>query len=113
MKALAALVAAAVALVAVNSEELVKPHSPEQSFNLFFLCVCVQVTEEIKKQFVDSHNKYRGLVKDPFAKEMPAVVWDDFVAYKAQSYADACVQQHSSKDYRQYNVNNNRTSLFF
>ena len=73
----------------------------------------MQVTDEIKKQFVDAHNKYRGLVKDPFPKEMPAVVWDDFIAYKAQSYADGCVQSHSSDDYRQYNVNNNHFFFTF
>ena len=110
MKALAALVA--VALVAVNGEELVRPQVTKNCALVnYFFCLFVQVTDNIKKQFVDAHNKYRGLVKDPFPKEMPAVVWDDIVAYKAQSYADGCVQSHSSSSYRQYNVNIN--NFFF
>lgn len=102
-KIIVAILAYACAIA--NSEELVKILSFMYILLSLIYSSKMQVTDEIKKRFVDAHNLYRGMVSSPFAKEMPAVVWDDFIGAKAQAFAEYCPTYHSSVSYRQYNVN--------
>ena len=117
MKFAAAILA--YAFISANAEDLVPSiHTTlttAKPKTIYFLLT--QMTDEIKKEFVDAHNKYRSLVENPFPKEMPALVWDDYVAFKAQDWANGCLQDHSPHSYRQYDVKtttttNKQTSLF-
>jgi len=60
--------------------------------------------EEIK-QFLDFHNSARDNVTIDFPNEAPAsciphLVWDDWLAWHAQSYSDSCPAGHSHHAYQ-------------
>ena len=61
------------------------------------------IIEQDKQAFLDRHNKWRALTRDPMASNMEAVVWDDKLQLVAQNYANKCVWEHNaerSSDYQ-------------
>ena len=59
----------------------------------------------MRLELLIAHNKYRGLVKNPYPQSMPAVVWDDYLEKETQKYTDKCAWGHSSSGERAYIVN--------
>ncbi|XP_067032873.1 uncharacterized protein [Acropora muricata] len=53
---------------------------------------CELVTEE-KEQFLDLHNKLRGMV-NPTAADMEYLVWDENLANLAQMWVNKCIWEH-------------------
>ena len=73
---------------------------------MLFVYVSPKLTSDEERQsFVIAHNKYRGIVSNPYAKSMPAVVWDSFLEGEVQAYTDKCIWGHDSS--RKYSVNSN------
>ena len=59
----------------------------------------------MRLELLIAHNKYRGLVNNPYPQSMPAVVWDDYLEKETQKYTDKCVFKHSTSEERAYSVN--------
>ena len=59
----------------------------------------------MRLELLIAHNKYRGLVSNPYPESMPAVVWDDYLEKETQKYTDKCIFEHSTSAERQYFVN--------
>ena len=59
----------------------------------------------MRLELLIAHNKYRGLVSNPYPESMPAVVWDDYLEKETQKYAEKCIWGHSTSEERQYFVN--------
>ena len=58
----------------------------------------------MRLELLIAHNKYRGLVSNPYPESMPAVVWDDYLEIEMQKHTDKCVFEHSTSDERRYFV---------
>jgi hypothetical protein len=67
------------------------------------------LTDEEKQKIIDIHNTYRNQIatqtntvgdKQPFAKNMIQMYWNDNIAYKAQEHANNCKFKHSTSQFR-------------
>ena len=97
-----------------------KHHNSHTAHNHHFFCCCYYycccfpfklTSDEERQSFVIAHNKYRGIVSNPYAKSMPAVVWDSFLENEMQTYTDKCIWGHDSS--RKYSVKHQNNFFFF